>query len=235
MFSNYVLSGPENVTAYFKEFRDLSTTVRAKTIMQNAFGCPSHLVDQFMPQNPLSRPGRPEGLLDSLLHRAMINGHSGAQLEALTARYQKFLVERIEDSANKIGADWTAFPDLTSFAEQQVLEAAMRSSFGTCIFSVNPTFAEDFWNFSRCIGTLFMGLPRWLNPGARRIRNKMVENMKRWQKYAREHCDISTLGDVEWEPCYGSKFNRERQNYKTQRGIIDETARAAEDLAFTWA
>lgn len=208
--------------------------------MKNTFGCPSHLVDLFRPQVPSSKPeskstGRLEESIDSLMHRAIITGLSGAQLEALSARFQKYLAEQIEDSANEIGADWTAFPDLTSFVQKHVLEAAICSSFGTCIFSLNPSFAEDFWNFNRSVGALFMGLPRWLNPVAHRAREKMLKNVKRWQKYAREHCDISKLGDTEWEPYYGSKFNRERQNFLTKRRIIDETARASENFAFTWA
>lgn len=234
------MSGPENIAAYFKESRDLSATNRSVTIMKNAFGCPSHLVHLFKPQILSSKAesesaSRPEENIEHLIHRAINTGLSGAHLDALTARFQKYLAKQIEDAANEIGADWTAFPDLTSFVQEQVFEAAIRSSFGTYIFSLNPTLAEDFWDFNRCVGALFMGLPQWLNPTAHRAREKMLRNLERWQKYTREHCDIASLGDVEWEPYYGSKFSRERQNFLTKRGIIDETARAAENFAFIWA
>lgn len=240
IFSNYVLSGPENVTAYFKEYRDFSSTTRAKNILKNAFGCPSHLVHLFDHQNASSRtgaksPGQPEGFTHSFIHRVITTGLSGAQLDALTTRFQQYLVERSEAVANEIGPDWIALPNLTSFAEVILFEASMRSTFGTAIFDVNPTLAEDFSNFDRSVGTLFMGLPRWLNPAAHRARDKMVKNFQRWQKYAREHCDISKLADIDWDPYYGTKYNQERQNFLTKRGIMDETARAAENLAFAWA
>lgn len=233
------MSGPEYVTAYFKESRDLSATMRAKTIFQNAFGCPSHLLHLFDLQNASSSPeskspGRPEGFAGSFIHRVVINSLSGAQLDTLTTRFQHHLVERIEASANQIGADWTELPDLTSFAEQLLFEASMRSNFGTKIFVVNPSLAEDFSKFDRSVGTLFMGLPRWLNPAAHRARDQMVKNFERWQKYAREHCDISNLNDVDWDPYYGTKYNQERQKFLNKRGIMDETARAAENLAFAW-
>ena len=189
--------------------------------MKNAFGCPSHLVDSFRPQNSSSKPesnstSRPEESIEYLIHRAINTGLSGAHLDALTARFQEYLVKQIEDSASGIGADWSAFPDLTSFVEKHVFEAAIRSMFGTYLFSLNPTLAEDFWNYNRCIGALFVGLPRWLNPAAYKAREKMLKNLERWQKYAPEHCDIANLGDVESQPYYGSKYTRERQSYLTK-------------------
>ena len=208
--------------------------------MRNAFGCPSHLVHLFDQQNGSSRPelkspGRPPGFAPSFIHRVLTAGLSGAQLDVQTSRFQQYLVERIEASTNEIGPDWIALPDLTSFAEVILFVASMRSTLGTGIFCVNPALAEDFSNFHQSVGTLFMGLPRWLNPAAHRARDKMVKNFERWQKYAREHCDISNLDDVDWDPYYGTKYNRDRQKFLTKRGIMDETARAAENLAITWA
>jgi cytochrome P450 len=80
-----------------------------------------------------------------------------------------------------------------------------------------------------------MGLPAWLTPQAHRMRTKMVQSIARWEKHAQEHCDVDELGDVDWEPYYGSRFIRERQTLLTRRGIMDETARAAENFAFMWA
>jgi hypothetical protein len=209
--------------------------------MENAFGCPSHLVDLFRPQTPLINPQatpttRPEESIEYTIHKAVNTGLSGPHLDALTARFQEYLVKQVEeDVESKIGYDWIEFPDLNAFVEKHVFEAAVRSMFGTYMLSLNPTLAEDFWNFNRHIGALFMGLPWWLNPRAYREREKMIQNIKRWQKYAREHCDIASVGDVEWEPYYGSKFIRERQGLLTKRGILDETARASENFAFMWA
>ncbi|KAL8826942.1 MAG: hypothetical protein Q9170_007209 [Blastenia crenularia] len=234
IFSNYVVSGPESVVSYFKESRDLSTTSRSLTIMVNAFGCPNHLVDLFKPQPPstASNTHQHEGI-EHLIHRAVKSGLSGAHLDALTARFQENLVQQI--AAGPFPETWTELPDLNAFVEKQVFEAAMRSMFGTYMLSLNPTLAEDFWGFNQVIGTLFMSLPRWLSPAAYKKRDKMLRSIKKWQKYVGEHCDIVKLEDVDWEPYYGSKFIRERQMLLTKRGIMDETARAAENFAFMWA
>ncbi len=241
IFSNYVVSGPESVTAYFRESRDLSTTSRSVIVMVNAFGCPGHLVDLFRPQNQSAKlqttsTNRPQESIEYIIHKAVNTGLSGQALDALTARFQECLVKQVkEDAERKIRDDWIELPDLNAFVEKHVFEAAVHSMFGTYILSLNPTLADDFWNYNKFIGALFMGLPRWLNPKAYRAREKMVDNVRRWLRYAREHCDIEKVGDVDWEPYYGSKFIRERQGLLTQRGILDETARAAENFAFIWA
>lgn len=235
-FPNYVLSGPENVVAYFKESRDLSTTLRGIVMVQRIFGCPGHLLHIYEPKKPEIKSMSPPGEdIESLIHRSTNISLSGAHLDGLAARFQKFLIKQVENSESEIGSDWTAYPDLISFAEKQIFEAAICSMFGTSILSVNPTFADDFWSHSRSIGTLILGLPRWLSPAACRTRDKMLENVKRWHKYVDENCDIATLGDVDWEPYYGSKFSRERQEVLTKRGLTDETAKAAEIFAYIWA
>ncbi|KAI4185317.1 MAG: hypothetical protein L6R41_004204 [Letrouitia leprolyta] len=238
VFSNYVVSGPESVLAYFKESRDLSTTSRSLTILVNAFGCPNHLVDAFKPQQPPSiNPGaQSEENIEQLIHRAVKTGLSGSYLDTLTTRFQGFFIEQIAtDPLFASAGSWTEVSDLNTFVERRVFEAAIRSMFGTHMLSINPTLAEDFWNFNKSIGTLFMNLPRWMSPAAFRKRDKMLRSIEKWQRYAQEHCDIETIGDIDWEPYYGSKFIRERQGLLTKRGILDETARAAENFAFMWA
>ncbi|KAL8754254.1 MAG: hypothetical protein Q9184_005168 [Pyrenodesmia sp. 2 TL-2023] len=237
IFSNYVVSGPEAVVTYFKESKELSTTSRSLTIMVNAFGCPKSFVEAFKPQIPLRDSAtHQEENIEQLIHRAVKIGLSGAHLEALTARFQNFLVEQIAtDPLFASSGSWTDLPDLNEFVEKRVFEAAVRSMFGTYMLSLNPTLAEDFWNFNKVIGTLFAGLPRWLSPAAYRKRDKMLRSIERWQRHAQEHRDVEQIGDLDWEPYYGSKFIRERQSLLTKRGIMDETARAAENFAFMWA
>lgn len=237
IFSNYVVSGPEAVVTYFRESKELSTTSRSLTIMVNAFGCPKSLVEAFQPQIlPRDPATQQEENIEQLIHRAVKTGLSGAHLAALTARFQEFLVEQIAtDPLFASSGSWTDLADLNEFVEKRVFEAAVRSMFGTYMLSLNPTLAEDFWSFNKAIGTLFMGLPRWWSPTAYRKRDRMLRSIERWQRHAQEHRDIEEIGDLDWEPYYGSKFIRERQSLLTKRGIMDETARAAENFAFMWA
>ncbi|KAL8707416.1 MAG: hypothetical protein Q9220_007561 [cf. Caloplaca sp. 1 TL-2023] len=237
IFSNYVISGPESITAYFKDSKDLSTTSRSLAVLVNAFGCPNHLAYLFEPQKPSTGPSIiVDENIEQLIHRAVQTGLSSAHLDALTTRYQKSLAAAIDaDPTFDTGSNWTELRDLNAFVERRVFDAAVQSMFGTYMLSLNSTLSDDFWTFNRAIGTLFMGLPQFLSPAAYRARDKMLQNIKRWQRHGKEHCEITQLDDVGWEPCFGSKFIRERQILLDKRGITDETARAAENFAFMWA
>ncbi|KAI1382460.1 cytochrome P450 [Hypoxylon crocopeplum] len=231
-FSSYVVSGPEAVTAFFKNTRDLSTTSRGITIIQNAFGCPRHLAHHFQPRYS------PEGIPDEIeqaIHRGVQTGLSGPQLEVLATRFQINLTERIAASRDEIGNDWVEIPDLCDFVQKYVIESAICTFFGPFMVSLNPNIVDDFLEFNSYIRLLFMGMPRWLIPKAYKARQRMVENIQRWQKHARDHCEPANIEDVDWEPYYGSKFIRERQSLLTKRGILDEMARAAENFANLWA
>lgn len=231
-FSTYIVSGPEAIAAFFKNTRDLSTTSRGVTVIQNAFGCPKHLAHHFEPG--YSSEGIPNEI-EQAIHRGVQTGLSGPQLDVLANRFQISLLDKIRESQHEIGDDWVHVPDLTSFVQKYVIEAAMCTFFGPYMISLNPTVVDDFIHFNGYIRFLFMGMPRWLIPGAYKSRDKMQESIKRWYRHANENCDLANLDDVDWEPYYGSRFIRERQGLLGKRGVVDETARAAENFANLWA
>lgn len=115
-----------------------------------------------------------------------------------------------------------------------VMKATLTSMFGPHLLSLNPTFIEDFWAWNIDMGPLFMGLPRWLIPGAYRRRDKLLESIMRWHAYAHAHYDCEE-DEVEWEPYFGSRFSRRRQRLFGRWDAMDARARAAEDLSFIWA
>ena len=179
-FSSYIVSGPESVAAFLKDpTRGLIQTSRSLHIMENAFGCPHELVDEFRP--------REDSELENQIHSALQSMLSGARLEILAGRYQEAVVNQVLDGEAKMGDDWTVLPDLCAFVEKNIFEAATRAVFGPYVVSLNPDVAADFWNFNRHVKSMFMGVPRWLNPAAVRARNKMTGNVKRWQRHAQEH------------------------------------------------
>ena len=196
--------------------------------MEHAFGCPHDLVENFRARDDVD--------LEQQIHSALQGMLSGARLEILAGRYQESVVDQVLEGDAKQGDDWIELPDLCSFIEKQIFQAATRAVFGPYVVELNPDVAEDFWSFNRHVKSMFMGVPRWLNGPAIKARDKMTGNVKRWQRYAADHVNIDEIPeDVEWEPYYGSKSTRIRQQLLTRRGIMDESARAAENLAFMWA
>ncbi|KUI61982.1 Cholesterol 7-alpha-monooxygenase [Cytospora mali] len=229
-FSSYIVSGQETVSAFLKDpAKGLSQTSRSLNIMTNAFGCPAHLVHLFK--------ARDDQDLEHQIHNALQGMLTGARLETLAGRYQEAVVHQVLDGDARMDDEWTRLPDLCTFVEKNIFEAATRAVFGPYLVELNPTISADFWNFNRHVKSMFMGVPRWLNPASIASRDTMTDHVKRWQRHAQQNCsNIDDIpDDFEWEPYYGSKSTRIRQQLLTKRGILDESARAAENLAFMWA
>lgn len=121
--------------------------------------------------------------------------------------------------------------------QDNIMTAAITAMFGPHLIALNPTFVQDFWSWNIDIGPLFMGLPRWLIPGAYRRRDKMLHSIERWHQYAHENYDCSNedADDVDWEPFFGSRFSRRRQQMFGKWEAMDARAKAAEDMSFIWA
>jgi hypothetical protein len=166
----------------------------------------------------------------------LINTHlSGPALTSITARFQSTLAHKIAEP-DEIGPQWTEIEDLCGFLRAGVFEAAIRSMLGEYILALNPTFVSDFFTYDAGMRSLFLQMPRWLNPGIYRARDRMVENVMRWHEYAREKCDIGEVGEeIEWEAYWGSRISRERQRVFLGIKEMDERARAAEDVGLIWA
>jgi hypothetical protein len=106
--------------------------------------------------------------------------------------------------------------------------------FGPHLVRLTPDFIDDLWDFVPTMGQLFLRTPRWLMPEAYRRRDRLLEGILRWHKYAREHFDESA-GDPDWEECYGSRFSKARQDFFAGFEAFDARACAADDLSFIWA
>ncbi|KAH7320698.1 cytochrome P450 [Stachybotrys elegans] len=232
-FSTYIVSGPESIASFFKENLYLSATSRSIVVMENAFGCPHEHVDLFRPR--VTADGRPDDI-EHMIHRSIQGGLSGPRLETLTAQFQARLAESLLGQTDKEHqGKWIEVDDLHGLVQKHVFAAMVHTLFGSYMLSLNPTIASDFWEFNKSVRSLFMGLPPWMTPGALKMRSKMLESIKRWQRHAQENCNFDDISDMDWEPYYGCRHVRERQALLTQRGILDETARAAENFAFMWA
>ena len=224
-----IVSGQEIVAAFLKDpTRGLTKTSRSLKVMEHAFGCPHELVEEFRSRDDVE--------LEQQIHSTLQGMLSGPRLDNLTRQFQEAVVDQVLYGDARMGDEWTVISDLCAFVERNVFEAATCAMFGPHVVSLNPDVAADFWNFNKHVMPLFMGVPKWLSPASNKARDKMTDHVKRWQRHAAEHCNIDAIPeDVEWEPYYGSKSTRIRKQLLTKRGILDESARAAENLAFMWA
>lgn len=119
----------------------------------------------------------------------------------------------------------------------EVSRAVIESMCGTYILSLNPSLISDFWEFDRRVPLLYKGFPRWLCPSVYKARKRMLVSIKKWHKYGHEHSDCTKIGpaDPDWDPYWGSKLVRARQEYGLRMGTLDADALAAEDLGLLFA
>ncbi|KAI0191922.1 cytochrome P450 [Astrocystis sublimbata] len=155
---------------------------------------------------------------------------SGQHLRALNERFMATLDRDLE--ATDIGNDWVEYPDLYKFLQLLVTHASIETVFGTKLLELNPTFVEDFWEFETSAPKFLHAMPRWLIPSAFRVREKLIKSFMKWHAYAHNHYTISetSLDESDWEPNFGSKLIRMRQDGLSKMEIMDAEARASEDL-----
>ncbi|RYP83964.1 hypothetical protein DL769_001270 [Monosporascus sp. CRB-8-3] len=153
---------------------------------------------------------------------------------------EKYLatLERNLNSLHQTGTgEWAEYPDLYQFLQVQVVRASIATLMGTKILELNPTLIDDFWKFDTNVPLLMRGFPRWLIPGVYRARDRLHTSIKKWHAHAHAHSDCSKIqqGDPEWEPYFGSKLIRARQNYSLKMKPMNADARAAEDVGLLMA
>ncbi|OCL10073.1 cytochrome P450 [Glonium stellatum] len=160
---------------------------------------------------------------------------SGQTLLQISERYLRILTRNLDTL--DIQNEWVGLPDLYNFLQMEVSRAAIESMMGSKILELNPTLVEDFWNFDSNVPNYIRGFPRWIIPSAYKARDRLLASVKKWHAYAHEHSDCSKLGpdDPEWDPYFGTKLVKARQNYALKMKPMDADARASEDMGLLFA
>lgn len=165
---------------------------------------------------------------------------TGESLRWLGERYVQSLSEALSVADPNDPADsgeWVDMADFYPWWRSRVFAAAVTALFGPHLLALNPTFEKDFWAFVDVIPTLVKAYPRWMAPRAYARRDKCVEMVKKWHRFAREHADYRESG-VEaprWEEYWGSVWLKVRQRWGQDSKIMDDDGLASEDLALTVA
>ncbi|KAH7342494.1 cytochrome P450 [Rhexocercosporidium sp. MPI-PUGE-AT-0058] len=239
----HFISGSESVLAIFRGSRDLTTAPASILILENAFGSPasSHHVYERDNTGVFTQPLEgtntlePHNRIFSLIHRNVHTHLSGAGLNELATRFMSCL--ETELAALDIGnEEWTTIPDFYALIKQTVFKASTTAMCGPTLFSLNPNFTDDFWEFDTHIVKLFKNLPRWMIPKSFQVRDKLKASIIKWHNYAEEKFDKNdeALQKQEWEELYGAKLMRARHDdFAGVDGINDE-AYAASDLGMIW-
>jgi hypothetical protein len=102
--------------------------------------------------------------------------------------------------------------------------------FGPSIVRLNPNFTRDIWDYIEAIPVLLMGYPRWIALKSYGVRDRVLNGIKKWHRFAVEHSDPTKLDD-DWDEIWGSQYLRARYNFRQVIDDIDADAHVSNYLA----
>ncbi|KAK3079758.1 hypothetical protein LTS18_003974, partial [Coniosporium uncinatum] len=222
----HVLFDPSAVHALFQA-RGPSRDQMNVEIIVKALDFPESEVSKFYDSSPevdergLTASQRLNRTHDLLLKTEHVNG--------LTAEFSRVL--RHELSAYEAGAQTV---DLYVWLQKRMFKASTSAFFGSRIMEMHPDFCDNFFAFDRVFLSLFFGIPKIFIRKAIAARDRCRVTFEKWHAQMERETSgeiADPEGEVDWEPCFGSRANRNRQlYYRTQK--LSLRARGAMDLGF---
>lgn len=166
--------------------------------------------------------------MHDITHKYLGSTHY-ANIQAKT--YQEFFQEgtlkeynrQLESAPDSDG--WVEM-SLVSFMKEVMPEAAIKSLLGTRPLEVLPNMLDLFWEYDKVLGTVIYGpRPKWLFQSAYDKRANFFHGIAKYFKHGMEEFDWDDAEAMEadWEPVWGSRFNREFVGWLRTTGFSFET------------
>ena len=126
-------------------------------------------------------------------------------------------------------------PDLRTFFQTHVSAAVMNLMCGQSFLDLNPDFLDRFWEFDDGFPLFLYGLTQVVAPKALKARDACVEGIERWHSYAAANFDEASITEDGFDPYWGSRLFRGRQEMWKSMDRMDANAKACEDFGIIWA
>ena len=123
---------------------------------------------------------------------------------------------------------------LYAWLQGRMFKASTTALMGSRLLEVYPNLREDFFEFDHHMLTMFFRVPKFISPTAYNVRERALVGLTEWQQLMQKECNgdpVDPNHGVHWEPVYGSRANRAKQQYYASRGM-KLRSRASMDLGF---
>jgi len=170
-----------------------------------------------------------------IAHRDFQTLLTGEPLNAVTTKFIEVLRRRLTN--HELARDqWTEIPDLITFLNEEMLAATIEVLCGAGIFEASPDIVKNFYSFDDAFPKIVRRVPRFIARSAYDMRDRLVEDVKRWHRWAAARFDWEDEAAVEadWEPIYGAKLMRARARMMHNTNMSAD-GKASLDLSFIWA
>ncbi|KAI9739478.1 MAG: hypothetical protein M1818_005166 [Claussenomyces sp. TS43310] len=236
-FKAYVISSASHFESILKGGKELNSNHGIVHWLVTLFGLPTETAKFYYKDNSgigvNPTPGtdvQPENRHFHLRHSAASRLLYGSHLKGMTSRFVEKFGNQIAENTT-VQHEWVDLPDLTDYLQKEIFRSATSALCGDYIFSLNPTFTSDFWEYIDGLGVFFKAVPRWLSPGPHRARDRTLAAIKKWHLHAWEKTDHGTLDLGDYDPYFGAKIVKTRYTYMQAMKEMTDEARSAEDLA----
>ncbi|RYP80356.1 hypothetical protein DL769_002505 [Monosporascus sp. CRB-8-3] len=235
-----VLGNPTHINQVFRFSKQLASKPGAVFSVKYFLGTPSESIplyeadDSGMASRPKKESStRQEDRIHYHQHHAAQKYLAAQHLPPLSQRFIATLARNLEVISN----NWLEHPDLYSFLQQHVGAAGIEALMGSEILRLHPTLLDEYEIFERSIPKFARCLPRWLLPKEYKNRDRLLDAFKKWHIHGHANSDCSRLapGDPEWDPYFGSKLMKARQDYASRMKAMNAGACASEDLGLMFA
>lgn len=111
------------------------------------------------------------------------------------------------------GEDGEEIVGIASWVKKAMFVASVKALMGERLFEIYPEIVDDWEGYDEAIMSLFCGIPKFIIPEKYAARTSLLHGLSQFQRHAREECkgNIASPEDVNWEPLFGSRYNRARQ------------------------
>ena len=171
-------------------------------------------------------------LYEYLLEKTAVTELTTRFINVLAAEFSEY-----SDGEGMDNANWKEVGRLNIWLRNRLFRASTSAFMGSRITELCPKLCDKFFEFDRHLWTLFFRRPKMFNSKAHRAREIVLHDLMQWQEQMQRECGgnpESPRSEVAWEPIYGSRANRARQQYYAARGITLRS-RAGMDLGFLFA
>lgn len=259
----YVIRGPENVKALFKNSWACSSIPFVKFALGYAFGLPASALSLYDKDDSggghVPRPDskvETRNRIDYRVHHSLVQLLEGKGLLPFWDRFAENITQQVHELHDRLGSDWDYHADLMKVIGDEAAVAIINALCGPYFLKLNPHFLKDFWEFDRNLQTYlqgmtvdlkhmvtylgtsliqFPGVPWFLAPRAYAARKRVLNAVKVWQQHARDHFENSAIGADGDDPFWGSSFFRERHEMFLEMDGVDHAAIASQDFGAIWA
>ncbi|KAK3332568.1 cytochrome P450 [Cercophora scortea] len=247
-----IVANPEHIKAVFRKTKHMTNKSNTIFALKYLMGLPKDTVRFFRDDdsglNVTPRKGSTvpdESRIKFLIVHSLLKLLQGVHLEAAGKRYMSTLFRTLDtlhmvpeyQPQLSVDGGWTGFPDLYAFLQRVMMSSTVETIAGSKLLELYPGLVDDLSQFESDVPKFLRLLPRWLMPEAFRVQQRLLEGIKAWHAYGHQHSDCNRLGpdDPEWEPYFGIKLVRRRQQYALKIKEMTADARAAEDLGLLFA